>query len=118
MRKVLHYSKKILFVTNFLKKEKVSFNSNSVSHFRNYISFHHYAAPNLSNSSFQFFNKIAICQVDLRKFKSKRKKFYTSQIRFWLNDFYLDSKSFDSIYSSTMIHCSKFLRLNTTNFKF
>jgi len=48
------------------------------------------------------------------QFKESQKKLYNSQIRFWLNDFYLDGKDFNSKHSSTMIQCSKLIRINSS----
>ena len=117
IRKILSYSKKMLYVTDSLKNSNIVYNSNTVYHFKNYIGFQSYAVSNLTNLAFKFFEKITKCHLNFNAFKSKRKKFYNSQVRFWLNDFYVDSKDFTTKYSSTMIQCSKISRLNSTNFK-
>jgi NADH-quinone oxidoreductase chain G len=117
IRKILSYSKKMLYVTDSLKNSNIVYNSNTVYHFKNYIGFQSYAVSNLTNLAFKFFEKITKCHLNFNTFKSKRKKFYNSQVRFWLNDFYVDSKDFSTKYSSTMIQCSKISRLNSTNFK-
>ena len=118
IRKILSYSKKMLYLTNFLKNNKLGFNSNTICHFENYIGFQYYAVSNLNNLAFQLLKKIDQSRLNEKVFKSKRKKLYNSQIRFWLNDFYIDGKDFNSKYSSTMVQCSKLFRLNSTNFKF
>jgi len=118
IRKILAYSKKMLDVTNFLTNNKLIYNSNTICHFKNYIGFQYYAVSNLNNLAFQFLKKITSNHLDLKIFKSKQKKFYSSQLRFWLNDFYIDTKGLNTKYSSTMIQCSKVFRLNNTNFKF
>ena len=118
IRKILSYSKKMPFMVNYFEDDKIIFNSNTISHFRNYMGFQYYAASNLNNISFELLEKIAECHVNLKKFKPKRKKLFSSQLRFWLNDFYLDGKDFNSKYSSTMIQCSRLSRLSNTNFKF
>ena len=118
IRKILSYSRKMLYITNFLKNNKLVFNSNTICRFESYIGFHYYAVSNLTNLSFQLLRKIAQCRLNIKKFKFKQKKIYNSQLRFWLNDFYIDGKDFNSKYSSTMVQCSKLSRLNNTNFKF
>jgi NADH dehydrogenase/NADH:ubiquinone oxidoreductase subunit G len=118
IRKILSYSKKMLYITNFLKDNKIAFNSNAICHFENYVGFQYYAVSNLNNLAFRFLKKIAKCHLNITIFKPKRKKLYNSQLRFWLNDFYIDGKDFNSKYSSTMVQCSKLSRLNNTNFKF
>lgn len=118
IRKILSYSKKILFMTNYLKKNKITYNSRNIYHFKNYIGFQYYAISNLDNLAFKLLKKIEKYYLNISNFKPKRKKLYNSQLRFWLNDFYIDGKDFNSKYSSTMIQCSKLSRLNNTNFNF
>jgi hypothetical protein len=64
------------------------------------------------------FEKIKKPTLEFLMYKPKRNKFVSSPLRFWLNDFYLDNKEYNTKYSSTMIQCSKFFRLEHTNFKF
>ena len=118
IRKILYYSKKMLHITDFLKENKLVFNSNTVCYFENYIGFQYYAVSNLNNLAFRFLKKVVKCHLDLEVFKPKQKKLHNSQLRFWLNDFYVDDKNFNTKYSSTMIQCSKLSRLNNTNFKY
>ena len=118
IRKIFSYSKKMLSITNFWKNNKLSFNSNTLNRFENYIGFQYYAVSNLTNLGFQLLKKITKSRLSLHRFKHKQKKIYNSQLRFWLNDFYLDGKDFNSKYSSTMVQCSKLSKLNNTNFKF
>jgi len=107
----------MLFMTNFLNDNKLTFNSSTLSHFANYIGFQHYAVSNLNNLAFSFFKTIVGHRQNTYKFKSKKRKIFSSQFRFWLNDFYVDDKNFNSNYSSTMIQCSKLSRLKSFNFK-
>ena len=118
IRKILSYSKKVLFIENFLRENSIAFSCNNTSHFKNYIGFHYYAVSNLNNLSFQLFNKVSPFNLEVSKFKPKRKKLFGSQLRFWLNDFYIDGKDSTNKHSSVMIQCSKLTRLNNTNFKF
>ena len=108
----------MLFFNNFLKNENLSFNSDTFCHFTNYIGFQYYAVSNLNNLSFQLFNKVSPFNLEVSKFKPKRKKLFGSQLRFWLNDFYIDGKDSTNKHSSVMIQCSKLARLNNTNFKY
>jgi hypothetical protein len=117
IRKIFSYSKKMLFMTNFLNDNKLTFNSSSLSHFTCYTGFQCYAVSNLNNLAFSFLKTIVGNRQYTAKFKSKKKKVFSSQFRFWLNDFYVDDKNFNSNYSSTMIQCSKLSRLKCSNFK-
>jgi len=118
IRKIFSYSKKMLFMTHFSNNNKISFNTNSIFHFRNYIGFHYYAISDLNILAFKLLKKFTTYDTILPKFKTKKKKLYSSQLRFWLNDFYIEGKNSNSNYSSTMVQCSKLSRLNNTNFKF
>lgn len=118
LRKIYSYSKKMLFITNFYKENSVTFNSNNLSHFTNFIGFQYYAVSNLNSVAFSFLKTIMGHSHNTFKFRPKKQKLFNSQFRFWLNDFYVDDKNFNSNVSSTMIQCSKLSRLNSTNFKF
>nr|YP_010208809.1 NADH dehydrogenase subunit 11 [Skeletonema grevillei]UBA16119.1 NADH dehydrogenase subunit 11 [Skeletonema grevillei] len=118
IRKVFSYSKKTLFLSNFLKDNKIAYNSANINQFKNYMGLQHYAVSNLNNLTFQFLKKVTQFHLESAKFKPTQKKLFKSQLRFWLNDFYIDGKDVNSKYSSTMIQCSKLSRLNNTNFKF
>ena len=108
----------MLYVTNFWKNNKIMFNSKAITRFENYIGFQYYAVSTLTNIGFQLLKKVAKYSVGFQKFKYKQRKIYKSQLRFWLNDFYIDGKDFNTKYSSTMVQCSKLSKLNNTNFKF
>lgn len=118
IRKLFSYCRKSVFVTNLLKNNKLTFNSETFYHFTNYIGFQFYAIPSLNSLAFSFFKTVIESDHNAFKFKPKLVKIYNSQFRFWSNDFYIDSKDFNSKYSSIMIQCSKLSRLNNTNFKF
>ena len=118
IRKIFSYSKKMLFFTNFFKNNKLVFNSNTISRFENFIGFQYYPISNLTSLGFQLFKKATKYFLAIKRFKLKKKKIYNSQLRFWLNDFYIDDKNLNSKYSSTMVQCSKLSRIYKTNFKF
>ena len=64
------------------KNNKLSFNSNTLDHFENYIGFQYYAVSNLTNLGFQLLKKITKSHLSFHKFKYKQKKIYNSQLRF------------------------------------
>jgi hypothetical protein len=72
----------MLFMTNFLNDDKLAFNSNTLSHFTNYIGFQYYAVSNLNNLAFSFLNAIVGHRQNSVKFKSTKKKIFSSQFRF------------------------------------
>lgn len=114
VRKLFSYSHKTLFFEN----SNIIYNCNVTSSFKNYIGFHYYATPSLNNLSFYLLEKTSNHNPNTHKFKYNRKKIFKSQFKFWINDFFIDGKDFNSKYSSVMIQCSKFYRLNNTNFKY
>lgn len=82
IRKMFSYSKRLLFMTNFLNNNKLAFNSRVLSHFSNYIGFQYYAVSNLNNLAFLSLTTIAGHSQDTIKFKSKKRKLFSSQFRF------------------------------------
>ena len=116
IRKVFSYSKRLLFVKNLMPNNKLVFNCNNISHFKNYIGFQQYATCNLINLSFYFVGNVAKFKLIPDSFKLKRKKSLNTPFKYWLDDFFTGGKDGHSQYSSTMIQCSKFYRLNNTNF--
>ena len=72
----------MLFITSFLKDNKIIFNSNSIYHFKNYIGFQYYAVSNLKNSAFMFLKRSIEHSPNKSKFKLRQKKLFNSQFRF------------------------------------
>lgn len=116
IRKIFTYSKKMLFVPSLMPSSKLIFNCNNVNYFKNYIGFHQYATCNLNNLSFNLIKNVSEADITLKSYKYKRKKILNTNFRYWLDDFYIGGKDGHSSCSSTMIQCSKFYRLNSTNF--
>ena len=117
-RKILSYCKKTFYISNVFQNSKLTYNTNTPYHFKNYMGFQHYAISHLNSLAFQLFKKVKKPAINRLKFKLKRSKLINSQLKFWLNDFYLDNKDCTTKHSSTMIQCSKFFRLEHTNFKY
>jgi len=110
------YCKKTLYRSDILQNNKLAYNSYIPCQFKNYIGFQNYAVISLNNVAFQMLKTSLTPSTNFSKFKSVRKKLFKTQFRFWLNDFYLDNKNFNTKYSFTMIQCSKYARLEQTNF--
>jgi len=72
----------MLFVTDFLKNNKIIFNSNTISQHRNFAGFQYYAIASLNNSAFKLLKRVNKHSLHTFKFKSSQKKLYNSQIRF------------------------------------
>lgn len=82
IRKILSYSTKMLFMVNFFNDNKLTFNSNTLSHFNNYIGFQYYAVSSLNDLTFSSLKRIATHRHDAIRFKSKKKKVLSSQFKF------------------------------------
>jgi hypothetical protein len=82
IRKLFSYCKKSLFITNFLKENKLTFNSETFYHFTNYIGFQSYAISNLNHFAFSFLKTIVESHQNTFKFKPKQAKIYNCQFRF------------------------------------
>ena len=72
----------MLFMSNFLNDNKLAFNSGTLSHFNNFIGFQYYAVSNLNSLAFSFLRTMAEHPQNSIKFKSKKKKIFSSQFRF------------------------------------
>lgn len=82
IRKIVSYCKKIFYLSNVFRNNKLVFNSKTPYHFKNYIGFQYYAISNLTNLAFQLLKKIKKPITNYLKFKPKRNKFFKSQLRF------------------------------------
>nr|YP_009495488.1 NADH dehydrogenase subunit 11 [Toxarium undulatum]AWQ64135.1 NADH dehydrogenase subunit 11 [Toxarium undulatum] len=98
--------------------ESTIFNLNLPETFQSFIDYCHfmfYAIIKFYNYSLNL-HKPFDYFLTLTKFKIKKTKFYKTNIKLWLDDFYLHGNDFFSQYSITMIKCSKMLRSDLTNF--
>jgi len=73
----------MLFITNFCKDSNVTFNSNNLCHFANFIGFQHYAVSSLNNVAFSFLKTITgHSTTNPLKFKQKKKNFLILNLGF------------------------------------
>jgi len=118
LRKIFTYSKKINFISESVNNKLLSFNNNTLSKFKIYLSLLVFSNNNLTN--FKTSNKtnyLKLKQVKLL-YKNTRSKIYSTKFKLWLSDFYLGGKDTYSKNSITMISCSKHLRISSSNFKY
>ena len=115
MRKLLSFLSSINFNFN-IKGSELVYNINNYNNFIKFIGLQVYPISYLTNSN-KFYKEFV-------QFKSNiltnivKKKYYKSKFVLWLEDFYIGGKDDYSVFSSVMINCSKFLRIESTNFKF
>jgi NADH dehydrogenase/NADH:ubiquinone oxidoreductase subunit G len=116
LRKLSSSLKNIEFTSNTKYNTQLLFNSNNLFNFKNFISFLYLNTTSLSKLSFhlktqnQSFN--ALSQKKMRKFKM-----LTTQIKKYVEDFYLGGYDNYCTKSETMVSCSIELRTNTSTFQ-
>ena len=76
-----------------------------------------FANSNINNKAEFGNNKIEKKNLNIiYKFKNAKTKLFSTKLKIWLNDFYVGGLDSYSRHSTTMIKCSKFLRLEKNNF--
>ena len=118
IRKLFNYTSNLHVLNNYNDNNLVSFNNNKISTFRIFLNFIYLATSNFNTKITSEFKSTStnknVC-VNF-KFKLAKSKISTTKIKIWINDFYLGGNDSFSRYSSTMINCSKNLRLENNNF--
>jgi len=102
------------------KTIKLIYNSKNYLNFVHYINFHVFAISNLKSSNHIFMNNKSKKIISPKKYYKQcfNKKLFKTKTILWLDDFYIGGKDSYSKFSKIMIECSKFTRLNSTNFKY
>ena len=115
LRKLTTMLTSLTLTTKILKNKNISFNSKNIFNFKNFISFFYLTTRSLSKLSFHLRDQNQIFSL-MTEQKIKKLKVYLSQLKKWLEDFYIGGSDNHSIHSLTMQNCSAVLRLNTTTF--
>ena len=103
-------------LSQFKLSNKLVYSINNLNNFIKFIGLQFYPTSYLKDQN-TFFK-------ELKKFKNyflgytSKKKYYKSKLFLWLEDFYIGGKDDYSLFSFVMINCSKFLRIDSTNFKY
>jgi len=119
IRKIITNSSKIKFLmVNNKTNLTVNVSLNNFNRFKNFINYIFFAIQNINNKSdFCLNNKIDKKSLNIKLiFKDSKVKLFATKIKIWLNDFYIGGNDSYSRHSTTMINCSKTLRLDKTNF--
>lgn len=118
LRKIFVNSSKINFIKTPNKISSININLNNFNRFKNYINFLTSTTSHL-NSRSHVCNTNTILKSNFKinaQFKKSTNKIFETKLKIWLNDFYIGGKDSYSYSSITMINCSKFLRIENTNF--
>jgi len=119
IRKLINKSSRIKFLNNLTKNNcNISINIDKFNQFKLFTNYLFLVTQNLNNKSEVCFNN-SIVKTNLKlnlKFKKSKIKLFATKIKIWLNDFYIGGVDSYSRHSTTMINCSKALRLEKNNF--
>lgn len=115
LRKLSASLKNVEFTSNTKYNTRVSYNANNLFNFRNFTSFLYLNTKSLSKLSFHLKSQNQQHNVKSQQ-KTKRLKLFATQIKKYLEDFYLGGYDNYSTKSETMVSCSMVLRANSTSF--
>ena len=118
VRKLFAYSKKINFISKPINNKLLTFKNSNANKFKSFLNLLMFSNNTITN--FTTNNKTSCYDLNNLKFiyKNKQSKLYSTKFKLWLNDFYIGGKDFYSKNSTTMISCSKQLRIFSSNFKY
>ena len=115
LRKLTSTLKNVEFTNNIKYNTRIFYNSNNLFNFKNFISFLYLNSCSLSKLSFHLKKQTQVFTIF--PFKVAKVKNFTSQLKKWIEDFYLGGYDNYSKSSATMISCSINLRQNTNTFQ-
>ena len=92
------------FTNNIKYNTRIFYNSNNLFNFKNFISFLYLNSCSLSKLSFHLKKQTQVFTIF--PFKVAKVKNFTSQLKKWIEDFYLGGYDNYSKSSATMISCS------------
>ena len=115
LRKLTSSLKNIEFTSNTKYNTRISYNANNLFNFRNFTSFLYQNTKSLSKLSFHLKAQNQLL-IPMKQKKIKKLKLLTSQIRKYIEDFYIGGHDNYSTKSETMVSCSIALRTNATSF--
>lgn len=116
LRKIFKLFKNTIVFLNNKNNDLIFFNLKNKNRFQNFVYFHFQATKSLTNISFYLSTKTNSFNIFKNKFKIRQNKLFSTNFKYWLDDFYSGSKDEYSQNSLTMSNCSKILRFQTTNF--
>jgi hypothetical protein len=116
LRKLISELKNIEFSSNTKYNIRTLYNCNNLFNFKNFISFLYLNTKSLSKISFYLRNQNQYFKISMN-YKIKKLKLLTTQLKKWIEDFYLGGYDNYSNNSETLISCSIALRTNSTTFQ-
>lgn len=114
LRKLLSSLQNIEFMSNVRYNDRLIYNSKNLHSFKNFTNFLYLNTKSLSNISFYLKNESQ--QFNLSTKKVKKNKLLTTQVKNWIEDFYLGGNDDYSNNSEIMSECSLKLRTQQNTF--
>jgi len=114
LRKLLSSLQNIEFMSNVRYNDRLIYNSRNLHSFKNFTNFLYLNTKSLSNISFYLKNESQ--QFNLLTKKVKKNKLLTTQVKNWIEDFYLGGNDDYSNNSEIMSECSLKLRTQQNTF--
>lgn len=99
-----------------IKRSELVYDIKNYNNFLKFISLHAYPISYMTDRN-KFYKELVKFKTNIFT-NNVKKKYYRSKFVLWLEDFYIGGKDDYSIFSSVMINCSRFLRIESTNFKY
>jgi NADH dehydrogenase/NADH:ubiquinone oxidoreductase subunit G len=118
LRKIFSSFKKINFTNNVKNNSIIHFNNSSLSKFKSFSGLMHMPTIGINLKANRYLNKsVSNVQIfTIEKIKKSKTKIFSTNVKTWINDFYIGGKDSYSRYSSTMIKCSKIFRSEKQSF--
>ena len=118
LRKFVNIFQSSIMLSSAIKNQNVFYNGKSLFIFKNFTSFHFQATQTLTNLNFylNFKNQKFVIYKKSNRFKILSTKFFSTKLKYWLDDFYIGGKDIFSQNSLLLIQCSINYRLQITNF--
>jgi NADH-quinone oxidoreductase chain G len=118
LRKIFSSFKKISFTNNVKNNSIIHFNNSSLNKFKSFSGFMHMPTIGINLKANRYLNKsVSNVQIfTIETIKKSKTKIFSTNIKTWINDFYIGGKDSYSRYSSTMIKCSKIFRNEKQSF--
>lgn len=116
LRKLISSLKDINFTSNSKYNNRILYNCNSLFNLKNFISFMYLNTSSLSKLSFYLKSQNQTTKQIISNNNIKKSKIIKTQLKNWIEDFYLGGFDNYSKNSETLISCSINLRTNTTTF--
>jgi hypothetical protein len=121
IRKIITNSTNINFLSYKKDNFKLFFNCKSNKTLKKYLKLKYYSLTNFNfltiKNNFNYFQSFKLLKKNTT-YKNMKYKIYKTNLRLWIDNFYIGGKDSYSKHSITMLKCSKLYKKEKTNFNF